>query len=205
MSAASTAGVIALLAAQLAAFLALLLLASGLHKMIRRDRSQSVVREFAGVPRVLAPFAVMAVAAAELLAGLLLLMPAYRTLGGVFAALIWAVYLGLILRAIAQGRRDVDCGCTFGIAHRPLGAFQVVRNALLVSMAAVVAMGAPGSLGAAVNMGAAKSMGAAVNMGSTAGGPFVASQILAALALAALYGALEQVMALTPPRGGVLL
>lgn len=193
MSAASTTGVMALLAAQLAAFLALILLASGLHKMIRRDRSQAVVREFAGVPRVLAPFAVLAVAVTELLAGLLLLTPAYRTLGGIAAALVWAAYLGLILRAIAQGRRDVDCGCTFGMAHRPLGAFQVTRNSVLVVMAALV-------IGSAVAGG-----GAPVGLGSSAGGPVIASQILAALALAALYGALEQVMALTPPRGGVLL
>jgi hypothetical protein len=184
MSAASTAGVMALLAAQLAAFLALILLASGLHKVIRRNRAQAVVREFAGVPRVLAPFAVSAVAAAELLAALLLLIPAYRAVGGVLAALIWAAYLGLILRAIAQGRRDVDCGCTFGIAHRPLGAYQVTRNAALVSMGALVGVGALMGVGAAVSMG---------------------SEILPALALAALYGALEQVMALTPPRGGVLL
>ena len=193
MSTASTAGVMALLAAQLAAFLALILLASGLHKLIRRDRSRAVVREFAGVPRVLAPFTVLAVAAAELLAGLLLLTPAHRTVGGVVAALIWAAYLGLILRAIAQGRRDVDCGCTFGIAHRPLGAFQVTRNSVLVLMATLVS-------GSALTSGSAL-----VSLEFTAGDSVIASQILAALALAALYGALEQVMALRPPRGGVLL
>ena len=191
MSAASTAGVMALLAPPLAVFLALVLLASGLHKLFRRSRSRSVVREFAGVPGFLAPFAAMAVAVSELLAGLLLLMPAYRAVGGVLAASIWAAYLGLILRAIAQGRRDVDCGCTFGIAHRPLGAFHVARNAVLVSMGALVCAGAL--------------VAVPVSMGSTAGGSVKVSEILATLALTALYGALEQVMALTPPRGGVLL
>jgi hypothetical protein len=182
-----------LLVSPLAAFLALLLLLSGMHKIIRRDRSQSVVREFAGIPRVLAPFAVVGVAGTESLAGVLLLMPAYRVAGGVLAALLWAAYLGLILRAIAQGRRDVDCGCTFGIAHRPLGAFQVTRNALLVGVSTLVAVGA------------LVSMGAPANIGSTAGGSVMISEILAVLALMALYGALEQVMALTPPRGGAVL
>jgi hypothetical protein len=56
----------------------------------------------------------------------------------------------------------------------------------------------------AVSVSAVVSGNSLVSMGSTAG-PVVASQILAALALTALYGALEQVMALTPPRGGVLL
>jgi hypothetical protein len=192
MSAASTAGVMALLVTPLAAFLALLLLASGLHKIIRRARSQAVVHEFAGVPRRLAPFAVVAAAAGELLAGVLLLTPAHRAIGGVLACLIWAAYLGLILRAIAQGRRDVDCGCTFGMAHRPLGAFQVTRNALLVGMSALVCVGSHLTMGAAA-------------MGSPAAGYVVVSEILAALALTALYGAVEQVMALMPPRGGVLL
>jgi hypothetical protein len=194
MSAASTGGVIALLVTQVAVFLALILLASGLHKVMRRARIESVVREFAGVSGVFAPFVAMAAAAAELLAGLMLLMPGCRALGGILAASIWAMYLCFILRAIAQGRRDVDCGCTFGAAHRPLGPFQVTRNAVLVGTAALVAAGAAMSGGAAPSGGAV--VGAAVIVGS---------EILAALALAALYGAIEHVMALTPPRGGVLL
>jgi hypothetical protein len=36
-------------------------------------------------------------------------------------------------------------------------------------------------------------------------GPVAASQTLAAVVLLALYGALDQVMALTPPRSGELL
>lgn len=172
-----------LLVVQLAVFAAALLLASGLHKMMRRVRTQAVVHEFAGVPRALAPVAVVAVALLELLASLLLLTPSYRAAGGALAVLIWGGYLALILRAIAQGRRDVDCGCTFGAARRPLGAFQVARNVVLTGAALLVAAGSA--------------------VGVT--GPVVASQVLAALALLALYGALDQVMALTPPRGGELL
>jgi hypothetical protein len=180
---ASMLGVSQVLVAQLAAFEAVLLLASGLHKVIRRDRTQAVVREFAGVPPHFAPLAVVVVALLELLASLLLWMPSYRVVGGTLAVLIWGGYLALILRAIAQGRRDVDCGCTFGAARRPLGVYQVVRNVVLTGVALLVAAG------------------------SAAGvtGPVLASQILAALVLLALYGALDQVMALTPPRSGELL
>jgi hypothetical protein len=182
-AAASMLGVMQLLVVQLAAFEAVLLLASALHKMIRRDRTQAVVREFAGVPRNFAPFAVVAVALLELLASLLLWMPSTRMAGGMLAVLIWGGYLALILRAIAQGKRDVDCGCTFGGTQRPLGVYQVVRNVMLTGLALLAAAG------------------------SAAGvtGPVVASQILAALVLLALYGALDQVMALTPPRRGELL
>jgi hypothetical protein len=45
----------------------------------------------------------------------------------------------------------------------------------------------------------------AAGSAATVTGPVVASQILAALVLLALYVALDQVMALTPPRSGELL
>lgn len=183
MSPASTIGVIQLLASPLAAFLTALLIASAIHKLIRRARTQGVVRKFAGVPQRLSAIAVIAVALAELLAGLSLLVPTYRAAGAMLAALIWGGYLGLILRAIAQGRRDVDCGCSFGATQRPLGAYQVARNAVLTGLAAAVA---------AVS---------AVN----AGGAVTASQVLASLTFLALYGALDQTMALQPPRAGEAL
>jgi hypothetical protein len=182
-AAASTAGVFELLAAQLAAFQAALLLASGLHKLLRHARTRAVVHEFAGVPRSLAPFAVSAAVAAEMLAAGLLCTAAHRGAGGVLAALIWSAYLALILRSIARGRRDVDCGCTFGGARRLLGAYAVVRNLALAAMAAAVALDST----------------------SAAAVPVIGSQILAALALLALYCALDQAMALTPPRFGELL
>jgi len=183
MAPASTAGVFELLAAQLAAFQAALLLASGLHKLLGRTRTLAVMHEFAGVPRSLAPFAVSAAVAAEMLAAGLLCTAAHRAAGGLLAGLIWSVYLTLILRSIAQGRRAVDCGCTFGAARRPLGTYAVARNLGLAVMAAAVALGSS----------------------SDAAAPVIGSQILAALALLALYCALDQAMALTPPRAGELL
>ena len=104
--------------------------------------------------------------------------------GGALAALIFGTYLFLILRAIAQERRDVDCGCSFGAARRPLGAYQAVRNAGLTGMALLVA----------------------VVFASTVSGPVLGLQTtLAAFALLSLYAALDQVMTLMPPRSGELL
>jgi hypothetical protein len=181
--AASMLGIFQSLFIQFAAFESVLLLASGVHKLLRRARTQRAVRELAGVPRHFAPFAAVIVAMAELLASLLLWTPSYRLMGGTLAVLIWSGYLALILRAIARGRRDVDCGCTFGAAQRPLGAYHVARNAVLTGVAVLVAGGSAAGVS----------------------GPAVASQVLAALVLFALYGALDQVMALMPPRNGELL
>lgn len=172
-------GVAQLLATQLAAFLAALLLASAAHKLMRFAHARNVVHEFAGVPRSAAAAVAIAAALGELLAAAALFVPAYRLAGASLAALTWGVYLGLILRAIGQGRRDADCGCNFGARPHPLGTFEVARNALLVASALLV--------------GVSAARGAE---------PVAASQVLAALVFLALYGALEQVMAVRSLRRG---
>jgi Methylamine utilisation protein MauE len=172
-------GVARLLISQLAAFVALLLAASAIHKVMRRERAVRVVHEFAGVPGSAAPWTVLGVTLGELLAGGLLFLPAYRLDGALLALVIFGAYLALILRAIVQGRRDVDCGCSFGPTRHALGAFEVARNSLLMIFAVLLAVS------------------------STSGGePVSATQTLAAFALLALYGALDQVMSLQPMRRG---
>jgi hypothetical protein len=177
----SAASVLQSLAGQIAAFAALLLLASGLHKLIRRERTRTALEQFARVPRSVAPLAVAPVAAAELLAGVWILTPAHRAAGGALAALIWGGYLVFMWRAIAQGRGDVECGCAFGAGRHRVGAYQIARNALLTAAAAFVAVVTAAT--------AADSVGAA--------------QMPAALALLALYAALDQTMTLGPLRSGV--
>jgi hypothetical protein len=175
------------LAAQLAVFQALLLAASAVHKASAWSHSLGVMRQFGGVPRSLASTALGTVIASEFVAASLLLVPSYRAAGAILAAALWTVYLGLILRAILQNRRDLECGCSFGLpsgaSSRPLGVFQLVRNAVLTAMAVGIA-----------------------GMSAVAGGVSVElSQVLGGVALLALYGALDQVMALQPLRSGELL
>jgi hypothetical protein len=182
--------VIVWLAVQGAAFEAALLAVSAGHKVFKWSYARTVVQQFAGLPAALAPAALAAAAAAELVACLLLLVPApaLRVAGAVLASVIWASYLALIVRAVAQGRRDVDCGCSFGSGsgaaagsgHSELGAFQIARNAVLLALGMFVAMACAGGDAAAIQ----------------------GSQLLAACALLALYVALDQVMALQPLRQG---
>jgi hypothetical protein len=171
------------LTVQFAAFEALLLMVSAGHKTVRWSYSRGVVLEFAKVPAALAAPALAGVALVESAAAAMLLLPAYRAIGGLLAASVWTVYLALIVRAIIQGRRDADCGCSFGPTRRPLGWFQVSRSALLLGVAAMVT-------------------GVSAAGGSVAVESF---QVLAACALLALYGALDQVMALRPLRSGEVL
>jgi hypothetical protein len=167
-------------AAQMATFQAMLLAASAVHKAARWTHSRNLMRQFAGVPGVLAGTSLGVATAVELAAGAQLLVPAFRTTGAVLAALIWTLYVALIVRAIVQGRRDVDCGCSFGPTSRPLGSYQIARNLVLAALALFVAW--------------VSAFGGAV--------PAQGTFVLGGLALLALYGALDQVMALQPLRSG---
>jgi hypothetical protein len=171
------------LVAQLAIFQTLLLAASAVHKGVKWSYSKGVVQQFIGVPRSAAASALVAAISLELIAAALLVVPGYRAAGAALAALIWAVYLAFIFRAILRNRRDIDCGCSFGPTSRPLGAFQLARNALLAGVALFIA-------------GVSAMSGGVAVMGS---------QVLGGIALLALYGALDQVMALRPLRGGEVL
>jgi hypothetical protein len=176
-----TAAVLAL-TAQLAVFLAALLAASAVHKALRWRRARVAVGQLAGMPESLTAAALAAALAIELSAAALLLDPGRRAAGATLAALLWAGYLLLIVRAIVQDRRDVDCGCSFAPAARPLGALQTARGAVLTALAVLAAW-----------------VSAAV--GSV---PEQGSQVLGAIALLALYGALDQVLALRPLRAGAV-
>jgi hypothetical protein len=171
------------LAAQMATFQAMLLAASAVHKAVRWTHSRNVMRQFAGVPGVLAGTSLGVATAVELAAGAQLLVPAYRTTGAVLAALIWTLYVALIVRAVVQGRRDVDCGCSFGPTSRPLGSFQIARNLVLAALAVFIAW-------------------VSASGGSV---PAQGTFVLGGLALLTLYGALDQVMALQPLRSGELI
>ena len=184
MDGATATGILATLGGQFAAFQALLLAASAFHKASTWGRSREVVRDFGKVPQAFAPAALSAIIAIETLAALMSVIPVSRIAGSVLAAFVWSSYLALIARAIVQRRNDIDCGCTFGAAAaRPLGAYHATRNAVLVVVAFAVAC-------------------VSVADGSFAVLP---SQAVGSVALLALYGALDQVMALPPLRRGEAL
>jgi hypothetical protein len=168
------------LMAQAAAFQALLLAASAVHKAVRWRYSVHVVRQFAGVPAPLAASALGIAVAAEGAWSVLLVLPGGRWLGALLAASLWVVYLVLIVRAFG---REVDCGCSFGSSAHPVGRFEAVRNGVLAGLSLLVAA-----------------------VSATAGAiPVEGSQWLGGLALLVLYGALEQVMSVKPLRRGELL
>jgi ABC-type branched-subunit amino acid transport system permease subunit len=169
------------LLAQLGAFLAVLLVAAAAHKGLAWGRTRAVVQNFAGVPRSAASAAALAACAIEGLAGLLLILPAHRRAGAALASAMLGLYLALIVRAVATRRGAVDCGCSFSASSHRLGSYDIARNAVLFTAAML--------LFACTERVA----------------PLAPSQLLAACALLALYGAVDQLKALQPLRRGTVL
>jgi hypothetical protein len=178
--------VTAALAVQVAAFLAALALVSAGHKLARPARTRAAIEALTGVSATTAAVALVILAIAEAGAGVALLIPALRTAGAVLAATVWAGYGVALARAVAAGRRDLDCGCSFGESHARLGPHHVLRAGGLALVAATIAA-APAAVAVARHS-------FAVSL-STIGG---------ALALLALYFALDQLMNLASPAAGAL-
>jgi hypothetical protein len=181
----SVSAVLKVVEIQLAIFLALLLSVAAVHKMFWGSRAQRAASELTGMAWRSAGLAVRFATLSELGAAGLLAIPAYRAIGALLAASIWGAYFALIARSIAIGRRDVDCGCSFGATHRPLGRFHLLRCASLSSLALVVAGLCFASLGS-----------------TSSGAAMLTCEALAAVAMLVLYAALDQVMALGPLRAG---
>ena len=190
---ASIWAVLELVEIQLAVFLALLLSVAAVHKMIWGARARRAAGTLTGMEWSRAGVAVKLATFAELGAAGLLAIPAFRAGGALLAALLWSVYFALIARSIVVGRRDADCGCSFGAAHRPLGPYQLLRGASLVLLALAVA--------ALCAMRAGRDA-AVASLGGAGGSAMLISEGLAAVAMLAIYAALDHLMALRPLRAG---
>jgi uncharacterized membrane protein len=129
-----------ILALSLSLFLAVILLSAASHKLRARDRFARQLADYALLPESTIGWVARLLPALEVLVGVALLVPALRTVGAIAAALMLVLYSAAIAINLLRGRRDIDCGCSGPGLERPLGAPLIVRNAVLLGMAALVAL-----------------------------------------------------------------
>lgn len=118
-------------------FLALVLFVAAAHKAIARDRMAAAAARLTGLSAPLGAVAAWVAAGAELTAGLALIMPGTRMLGGLLAAALWLGYAFLLARRFGS---SLDCGCSFAAREKPVGAFEVGRAILLSFIGLAVAL-----------------------------------------------------------------
>jgi len=76
----------------------------------------------------------------ELVVGALLIAQLARRAAAIVAAVLLLAFTALLVMRLAQGRRP-PCACFGALSSKPIGWGNIVRNAVLIVVAAVVAIG----------------------------------------------------------------
>src|SRR3954454_4633622 len=118
-------------------------LVAGVGKLTDLPGFRETLRAFGATER-LVPIGAVALPIAELATAAALLVQPLAIWGAAAALLLLVAFTGAIVNALARGDAP-DCGC-FGALHSaPVGRRQLVRNAVLASLAVFVVVEGPGS------------------------------------------------------------
>ena len=127
---------VALLFARVA--LAVVLAAAGIGKLRDRSGAADAFVGF-GVPPALAPALAVVVPLAELVVAVLLIPVATAAWAAAAALLLLVVFTGAVLLNLSRGRTPA-CNCFGSASRKPIGARTIVRNVVLMALAAFVAV-----------------------------------------------------------------
>jgi hypothetical protein len=123
----------------LRALLAFVLLRAAWHKGRDLAAFGRVLADYALLPRSVVPIAGPALAAAEAATAVALLLPATAVPAARASAGLLALYSAAVAINLARGRPLEDCGCGGPAGARPPGGGLLVRNGLLIGLAALAA------------------------------------------------------------------
>jgi hypothetical protein len=128
------------LADLLALALGAIFAASGAMKLGDLELFESAVANYRLLPRLVEkPFAwTLPVVECAFAAGMLFV--ATRTAAASMLILLLAAFTGAIAINLARGRRDIDCGCFGPALRQELSGWLLLRNLVLMALAAIVAM-----------------------------------------------------------------
>jgi len=116
--------------------LVVVFVAAGWAKLSDPAGTRQAVVDF-GVPRPFAPTVAAALPLAELTVAGLLLFADSAVWGAVGAAVLLTLFVTGMVVSLARGRRP-DCHCFGQVRSAPVGAGTLVRNAVLIGVAAFV-------------------------------------------------------------------
>jgi hypothetical protein len=120
--------------------LAALLLAGAAHKALEFGAFVRAVRDYRLAPNAAAPLIATAAVTAEIAASAGLVWPTTRAMAGFLAAGLFLAYGAAIAINLARGRKEIDCGCSFGRGGKGLSALLLWRNGALALAAAAATL-----------------------------------------------------------------
>lgn len=123
---------------QLAAALTLALVFGGsaASKMGAWEELEGVVRNFRILPGFLVPLVRWALPPAEVLLAVGVLVPGTRALAASGMAALLVLFAAALALNVVRGRVDIDCGCFRSALRQNLSWWLVLRNGVLVALAA---------------------------------------------------------------------
>lgn len=123
--------------------LAVLLASASLHKLVHRAEFRRSLTAYELVPDQMVPVLALGLPMLELASAAMLLIDPWRVLGGVLGAAMFAVYALAMSINLLRGRRDLACGCGWGVSSaeaEPRVSFGLVaRNLVLIALALMLA------------------------------------------------------------------
>jgi len=159
--------------------LSVLFLAAAVHKLRDLARFRATLAEYHLLSPRLVPLGALVLVVTELGLAVTLVAPPLRRAALLAAAGLLSIYGGAMAVNLARGRRHIDCGCAGPATRRPIGGVLVTRNAVL----------------------AAAALGGLVPVSPRPLSWVDGITVLGATAtLAALYAAVDRLLALTPAR-----
>lgn len=122
-------------------FLGLFFLAAAFHKARGRHAFVAALRGYALLPHALSGLAAILLLVSELVVGTLLLLPGFTIFAGAGALALLTLYFTAIATNLLRGRRNIDCGCSFGSRASLLSGWHLVRIASLMALASLPLVG----------------------------------------------------------------
>jgi uncharacterized membrane protein YphA (DoxX/SURF4 family) len=116
---------------------------AGLHKVRNPRHYAAVIDDYRVLPRNSGWHAVWLAGGLEIAAGVAILLPPLHRAGLLLCALLLAAYLVAIALNLWRGRREIDCGCGAPDQAQGLSGALLLRNALLVLAALLLAAAQP--------------------------------------------------------------
>jgi hypothetical protein len=131
-------------------FVTLVFGAASIHKLRSPREFLAILREYRLVPGLfVVPIGFVLVGAEILVAAGIWVVEMQATAAGGAIALL-AAYAAAIGINLQRGRREIDCGCSFGSSQQPLSPALLVRNAVLLLPCAVAGLPLNGPVNAVV-------------------------------------------------------
>ncbi|HZF16334.1 MAG TPA: MauE/DoxX family redox-associated membrane protein [Steroidobacteraceae bacterium] len=119
------------------AALALLFGSAALAKLRDRARFTAVLEAYDVLPAPMARILAVGLPFMELAVAIGLFVTQFRPVAAGTAGALLLIYGAGIAWNLARGRRDIDCGCEGFGQRRPIAPWMLVRNAILIGVAAV--------------------------------------------------------------------